>query len=89
MLEQLVVRVIREGLLMVIILSLGPIMVSMLVGLMVALFQALTQIQEQTLTFVPKILAVFLTLALLGPWMISQMVKFADSVFNLIPYLFR
>lgn len=89
MLEQLVVRVIREGLLMVIILSLGPIMVSMIVGLLVALFQALTQIQEQTLTFVPKILAVFLTLALLGPWMISQMVKFADSVFNLIPYLFR
>jgi len=89
MIETLVIKVFREGLLMVIILSLGPIMVSLVVGLLIALFQATTQIQEQTLTFVPKILAVFLTLGLLGPWMISQMVKFANSIFTLIPLLFR
>ncbi|MBN2430363.1 MAG: flagellar biosynthesis protein FliQ [Acidobacteria bacterium] len=89
MIEQLAIKVFREGLMMVIILSLVPIMVSMLVGLLIALFQATTQIQEQTLTFVPKILAVFLTLALMGPWMISQMVKFTDAIFNLIPLLFR
>jgi flagellar biosynthetic protein FliQ len=89
MIDQLVIRVFREGLLMVIILSLAPIMVSMLVGLLIALFQATTQIQEQTLTFVPKILAVFLTLGLLGPWMIGQMVIFTDALFRLIPLLFR
>jgi len=89
MIEQLVIRVLREALLMVIILSLGPMLVSMIVGFMLSLFQATTQIQEQTLTFVPKIVAVFLSLALLGPWMIGQMVKFAESIFKLIPLLFR
>lgn len=89
MIEQLVLRVFREGLMMVIILSAGPMLISMLVGLVISLFQATTQIHEQTLTFVPKILTVFLSLAILGPWMIGQMVKFTASIFNLIPYLFR
>jgi flagellar biosynthetic protein FliQ len=89
MVEQLVLRVFREGLMMVIILSAGPMLISMLVGLAISLFQATTQLHEQTLTFVPKILTVFLSLAILGPWMIGQMVKFTASIFNLIPYLFR
>jgi len=89
MVEQLVLRVFREGLMMVLILSAGPMIISMLVGLLISLFQATTQIHEQTLTFVPKILTVFLSLALLGPWMISQMVKFTAAIFMLIPYLYR
>lgn len=89
MIEQLVVKVFREALLMVIVLSLGPLVISMVVGLVISLFQATTQIHEQTLTFVPKILAVFLSLAVIGPWMISQMVKFTEAVFNLIPLLYR
>ena len=89
MVEQLVLRVFREGLMMVLILSAGPMIISMLVGLIISLFQATTQIHEQTLTFVPKILTVFLSLAILGPWMISQMVKFTASIFMLIPYLYR
>jgi len=87
MIEQLVIRVFREALVLTIILSMGPMLVSMVVGLIISLFQATTQIHEQTLTFVPKILAVFLSLALLGPWLISQMVKFANSVFSLIGQL--
>jgi len=89
MVEQLVLRVFREGLMMVLILSAGPMIISMLVGLLISLFQATTQIHEQTLTFVPKILTVFLSLAILGPWMISQMVKFTAAIFMLIPYLYR
>ncbi len=89
MVEQLVLRVFREGLMMVLILSAGPMIISMLVGLIISLFQATTQIHEQTLTFVPKILTVFLSLAVLGPWMISQMVKFTAAIFALIPYLYR
>lgn len=89
MVEELVLRVFREGLMMVLILSAGPMVISMLVGLIISLFQATTQIHEQTLTFVPKILTVFLSLAILGPWMISQMVKFTASIFALIPYLYR
>ena len=89
MVEQLVLRVFREGLVMVLLLSAGPMIISMLVGLIISLFQATTQIHEQTLTFVPKILTVFLSLAILGPWMISQMVKFTAAIFMLIPYLYR
>jgi flagellar biosynthesis protein FliQ len=89
MVEELVLRVFREGLMMVLILSAGPMIISMLVGLIISLFQATTQIHEQTLTFVPKILTVFLSLAILGPWMISQMVKFTAAIFMLIPYLNR
>ena len=89
MVEELVLRVFREGLMMVLILSAGPMIISMLVGLIISLFQATTQIHEQTLTFVPKILTVFLSLAILGPWMISQMVKFTAAIFMLIPYLYR
>lgn len=89
MLQDLAVRVVREGLILVLVLSAGPMLISLVVGLAISLFQATTQIQEQTLTFVPKILAVFLSLILLGPWSIGQMVKFTAAVFNLIPNLFR
>ena len=89
MIEEMVIKVFREGLLMVILLSLGPLLISMLVGLVISIFQATTQIHEQTLTFVPKILTVFLSLAVMGPWMIGQMVKFTEAVFNLIPLIYR
>jgi flagellar biosynthesis protein FliQ len=59
----------------------GPIMlVSLVVGLIIALFQALTQIQEITLTFVPKIFAVFLSMLVLAPFMMSVMQSFAQSI---------
>ena len=89
MIEQLAIRVFREGLLMVIILSLGPIMVSLIVGLVIALFQATTQIQEQTLTFVPKILAVFIGLLVAAPWMLDELTTFTRNIFESIPNYIR
>ena len=89
MLESLVIKVLREGILLIILLSIGPMLTAMLVGLIVSLFQATTQIQEQTLTFVPKIIAVFLVIAFLGPWIIAHLVKFANMLFNLIPVVCR
>ena len=56
----------------------------MMVGFVVSLFQATTQIQEQTLGFVPKMLAIFLTLAIAGPWMLWQAVRFTAAVFDSI-----
>ncbi len=85
MLEALIIKILREGILLIILLSLGPMLTALFVGLIISLFQATTQIQEQTLTFVPKIIAVFLVLALLGPWIIAHLVKFANMLFNLIP----
>jgi flagellar biosynthesis protein FliQ len=64
----------------------GPVIgVSMVVGLLVSIFQVVTQIQEMTLTFIPKLLAIFLVLVLLGPWMLSVLVQFGVTVVSNIP----
>lgn len=61
----------------------GPVLgVSLLVGLTVSIFQAMTQIQEQTLTFIPKILAIALVMLLLGPWMLNVITGFTTNLFN-------
>ena len=68
----------------------GPILlVSLVVGLTVSLFQAITQLQEMTLTFVPKIIAVFLTLLVALPWMVKVLVGFTRSIFNNITLYLR
>lgn len=58
------------------------LLVSLVIGLIVSIFQTVTSIQEQTLTFVPKILAVFLTLILLGNWMLNEMVQFMIDLWS-------
>ena len=80
-----IIRIAREGLLMVLLMSAGPMLASMIVGFIVSLFQATTQIQEQTLSYVPKLVAVFLAMAILGPWTLSQAVRFTTILFESIP----
>ncbi len=58
------------------------LLVSLCVGLIVSIFQTVTSIQEQTLTFVPKILAIFLTLILLGHWIMNNMVEYMTSLWS-------
>jgi flagellar biosynthetic protein FliQ len=79
-----ITRVLREGLLLILLLSAGPMLASMLVGFIVSVFQATTQIQEQTLSYVPKLAAVFVTLAIMGPWILAQTVKFTVVIFGSI-----
>nr|WP_203595386.1 flagellar biosynthetic protein FliQ [Salipiger sp. PrR002] len=63
----------------------GPIMaIALVIGLVVAFFQALTQVQEMTLTFVPKIVSIFLGLLVLIPFMYAMVKQFSDTVFDLI-----
>jgi flagellar biosynthetic protein FliQ len=76
--------ILREGLLLVLLLSAGPMLASLLVGFVISIVQATTQIQEQTLSYVPKLISVFLSLALLGPWMIAQALRFTQSIFDAI-----
>ncbi len=59
-----------------------PLLVSLVVGLVISIFQTVTSIQEQTLTFVPKILAIFLTLMLIGSWMLDNMSDFMTRLWN-------
>ena len=58
------------------------LLVSLIVGLIISIFQTVTSIQEQTLTFVPKILAVFLTLILLGNWILTQITEFMNRLWT-------
>ena len=84
---EMIIRIGREALLLVLLISAAPMLVSVLVGFLVSLFQATTQIQEQTLTYVPKLVAVFLTLAVAGPWMLTQAVRFAAMILESIQYV--
>ena len=61
---------------------------SMLVGLLISIFQVVTQIQEMSLTFVPKILTVAITLIVFGPWMLQNLLRFATSTIANIPMYF-
>ncbi len=64
----------------------GPVLlVSLVVGVLISLLQAVTQLQEMTMTFIPKILAVFVTLLVALPWMVKVMVSFTRSIFENIP----
>lgn len=66
----------------------GPLLlVTLIVGLVISIFQAATQINEMTLSFIPKLLAVGAALVLLGPWLISTMVDYMQSLFASIPSL--
>ena len=80
MTQDMVVQIVYQAILMILILSLPSVGVGLLVGFIISLFQAVTQIQEQTLTFVPKVVAVMGILALTSPWMISMMIDFTYSL---------
>lgn len=75
----------REGLLLAIIVSAPVVLASLVVGLVVSIVQATTQIQEQTLSFAPKLVAVMLALAVAGPWMGAQIVRFTAVIFEAVP----
>lgn len=70
----------REAIYVLIIISAPAMIVTLVVGLIISLFQTLTQIQEATLTFVPKILAVFLTLSIAMPFMLSKMYELVNKL---------
>lgn len=78
----------REMLWTAILLAAPVLGLSMLVGLLISIFQVVTQIQEMSLTFVPKILTVALTLIVFGPWMLTTLVRFARTVIGNIPVYF-
>jgi len=82
--EVIVVELGRQALWVILMMS-GPIMLSgLLIGLIIALFQALTTIQEMTLTFVPKIIVIFIAVVVFLPFMINTLVDFSNSLFDQI-----
>jgi flagellar biosynthetic protein FliQ len=84
-----VTTLLRGGILEVLFLA-SPLLISALVvGLVVAIFQATTSIQEQTLTFVPKVIAILLVLGFLGGWMFSSLGDYTVQLFRMIPAMAR
>jgi flagellar biosynthetic protein FliQ len=87
--QDTVVQILFQGVYLTLLLSLPAVGVGLIVGFMISLFQAVTQIQEQTLTFVPKVVSVLLVIAFTSPWMISLIVDFTATLWNTIPGMAR
>jgi flagellar biosynthetic protein FliQ len=79
------VYIIRAGVLQVLLMAAPILGIGMGVGLVVAIFQATTSIQDQTLSFIPKIAAILFAVVLFGPWMIQSLLRFTQGLFEQIP----
>ena len=82
-----VINIARQTVWIIVKTAVPVLLVSMIVGLVISLFQTLTSIQEQTLTFVPKLIAILLILMLLGAWMLNQITGFMGNLWNFSQYI--
>lgn len=86
MTEEMIIDIVRQALATVVITAAPPLLLGLIVGLTVSIFQAVTSIQEATLAFVPKILAVLLSILIFGPFMMNKVETLFLELFNNIPY---
>ena len=89
MTPEFVVAFSKEAILLTIYLSMPMLGLGLVAGLIISVFQAVTQIQEMTLTFVPKIIAVFLGLLFAAPWMLGELTSFTVNIIENIPMYIR
>ncbi len=87
MTQTMVQDILRMGFMTILKVSLPILLVSMVVGLVISVLQAVTQVQEQTLTFVPKIVCVMISLILFGSYILNSLVDFASELFRMIQLL--
>ncbi|AQV97012.1 MULTISPECIES: flagellar biosynthesis protein FliQ [Cupriavidus] len=85
MTPETVMTIATQAMKMTLLLAAPLLLVALAAGLLVSLFQAATQINEMTLSFIPKLIALFATMVLAGPWMINSMVDYMREVFQSIP----
>jgi flagellar biosynthesis protein FliQ len=89
MTPEFIVGFARQSIELTLLIALPMLGVGMIVGVVISIFQAATQIQEMTLTFVPKIIAVFLTLLVVFPWIMDKMIAFTREIFLNFPTYIR
>ncbi len=82
-----VINIARQTIWVIVETAIPVLLISMIVGLIISLFQTLTSIQEQTLTFVPKLLAILITILILGSWMLNQITGFMNNLWNFSQYI--
>jgi flagellar biosynthesis protein FliQ len=87
MTQDSVVSICVQAMQMALKLGLPLLLVGLVLGLVVSVFQAVTQIQEQTLTFIPKIIGLVVVLVVAGPWMLGQVVSYTQELYGRIPGL--
>jgi len=87
MTPEMVVELDRQALMVVLMLAAPPLLAALVVGLLVSVLQAATQINEQTLTFIPKLVATFIVIVLAGSWMLGVLTDFVERLYGLIPGL--
>ncbi len=80
-----IVSLTQDALMTAVLVSAPILIVSLVIGLVISVFQAMTQINEVTLTFVPKILGVFAISAIMGPWMVATMVSYTQRLYATLP----
>ncbi len=80
--QQEVATIVQQALVTILLASAPMLGIALLVGLIVSVFQAATQINEQTLAFVPKIIAVFAALIIFGPWILNKLIDFTVKIFD-------
>ena len=89
MTPETVTTIMAEAIKITLLVSAPMLIIGLLVGLAISVFSAVTQIQEMTLTFVPKIVAVFMALLITLPWVIEKLTTYTINLFNSIPMLAR
>lgn len=87
--NEFVVEVVSQAIKVTLMLAAPMLLAALVVGVLVSIFQAVTQINEQTLSFIPKILVIIATLVIFSPWMMETMVTFTRELFISIPELIR
>ncbi|MFZ5648349.1 MAG: flagellar biosynthesis protein FliQ [Bacillota bacterium] len=89
MTDSFAIQIVRDALIMVLVISVPILVAGMLVGLIISILQATTQIQEQSLSFVPKLVAVLVVLVVLAPWILNVLVGYTEDIFAKIPLMVR
>lgn len=87
MTPETVIDILREALWMIVLLSAVIITPGLVIGLVVSTFQAATQINEQTLSFLPRLLITLIVIIVMGPWMLTKLLDHANRLISSIPYL--
>ena len=85
--SQAVLTLVQQALFVTVLVSAPLLLTALVVGLVVSIFQAATQINEMTLSFIPKLLAMFAVLVLVGPWMLTTLVDYVQRLFASIPQI--
>lgn len=80
MTPEMIITIARETIVTTMLLAAPPLLIGLGVGLIISIFQAVTQIQEQTLTFVPKLIAILVSLLIFGPWMLNILTGFTVNI---------